>query len=99
VAGSDSEHIWATSSGLVYFFDGSKWNKQGAGSGAQLSGIEVSGTGDGWAVGKSGTIVSRSGEAWAEEDSCTSVDLFAVAASRDVVWVTGANGTILRSER
>ena len=98
ISGADSQHIWATSYGLVYFFDGSSWSKQDAG-GAKLSGIEMAGDRAGWAAGQKGTVVSFDGKSWSTEDSGTTADLTGVSATENSVWAVGIKGTILKADR
>jgi hypothetical protein len=80
----------ATQAGEIARFDGQAWQIDKPADGGIL-GIDLVGTGDGWAVGVRGLILRWDGRGWRRQASPTAANLFDVAmASPDSGYIAGA---------
>jgi hypothetical protein len=76
------------------------WVTQPSGTDADLTGVALSGSSDGWAVGAGGAILHTSdgGTTWTAQSAGLATDLNAVAfADASDGWAVGAGGAILHT--
>lgn len=92
--------VWAAGddgqNGIIYFSEGSAWNKQYEAKGARLQDIFALDSGHVWAVGQNGTILFFNGSSWSKQASNTTEFLTAIfALNSNNAWAVGDKGTIL----
>lgn len=98
VVGSDSDDMWAASTGKVFHYDGKSWSAQSVGGKTgKWAALETNGE-EVWAVGDAGAFATYDGKAWKNSGIGTKVNLYCVAISGEYIWITGDEGTILRAE-
>lgn len=95
---NDSQ-AWAVGAfGTILRFNGTAWNKMGSAfSGVDLYKIHMKSDDDGWAVGQDGTLIYYDGSRWISHIKPEGKpSLNALAFYKDVGFVVGQNGAILR---
>jgi hypothetical protein len=83
--------------GGIWHYDGTQWNFEASGTGAELIAVWGAGTAAGaFAVGELGVIVYYDGTTWRRQTSGTTQPLYAVwGTSPNDVFAVGGDGTIL----
>jgi len=84
--------------GTILRYNGTTWNKMGtAFSGFDLFNIFMKNDSDGWATGQDGTLIYYDGSRWiSHEKPKDKPSLNAVSFYKDLGFVVGQNGTILK---
>jgi hypothetical protein len=98
--------VWGTSEtdifavgdgGAILRFDGTVWEPMTSGSTATLHDVWGKSSSEIYAVGAGGTLLEFDGTSWTKKPVTTTEDLHGVRGVGDVLYLVGANGTVLRS--
>lgn len=101
LSGSGPGDGWAVGSsgskGVLWRFDGSKWNPWAKQFDSQLRMVWGSGSKDVWAAGEKGLLVHFDGTEWTQQTSPATADIYALRGSGPAdVWMSTFGGSAYR---
>jgi len=104
VLGNSENSIFAVGKdGIIFYFDGDKWEQQFSPTEKDIESIWKRGTDDFYAVGEDGLFLAYDGNYWNEIETNLTYHLFDISGDDHTIWIAGGmwqqSGVVIQYEK